>query len=49
MKFVQRKVTTSQSKFTATDCAEVKQQFLDAVVETVEMEEVCPELIMNWG
>ena len=48
MKFVQRKVTTSQSKYTATNFAEVKQQFLDAVVETVEMEEVCPELILNW-
>ena len=48
MKFVQRKVTTSQSKFTANNLAEVKQWFLDAVVETVKMEEVCPELIMNW-
>ena len=48
MKFVQRKVTTSQSKFTPTNFAEVKQQFLDAIVETVEMEEVCPELILNW-
>ena len=48
MKFVQRKVTTSQSKYTVTNFTEVKQQFLDAVVETVEMEEVCPELILNW-
>jgi len=38
----------SQSKLTTTDFAEVKQQFLDAVMETVEMEEVCSELIMNW-
>jgi len=37
MKFVHR----------ASDFAEVKQQFLDAVVETIEMEEVCPELMMN--
>ena len=48
MKFVQRKVTMSQSKYTATNFAEVKQKFLDDVVETVEMEEVCPELILNW-
>ena len=48
MKFVQRKVTTSQSKYTATNFAEVKRKFLDVVVETVEMEEVCPELILNW-
>ena len=48
MKFVQRKVTTLQSKYIATNFAEVKQKFLDDVVETVEMEEVCPELILNW-
>ena len=48
MKYVQRKVTTSQSKYTATNFAEVKQKFLNDVVETVEMEEVCPELILNW-
>ena len=48
MKFVQRKATTSQSKYTATNLVEVKQQFLDAVVQTAEMEEVHPELILNW-
>ena len=48
MKFVQRKVTTLQSKYTATNFAEVKRKFLDDVAETVEMEEVCPELILNW-
>ena len=48
MKFVQRKATTSQSKYTATNFAEVKQQFLDTVVQIVEMEEVRPELILNW-
>ena len=48
MKFVQRKATTSQSKYTVTNFAEVKQQFLDAVVQIVEMEEVRPELILNW-
>lgn len=48
MKFVQRKVTTSKSKYTATNFAEIKQKFLDDVVETVEMEEVYPELILNW-
>ena len=48
MKFVQRKGTSSQSKYNVTNFAEVKRQFLDAVVETVETEEVCPELILNW-
>ena len=48
MKFVQRKVTTSQSKYTATNSAGVKRKFLNDVAETVEMEEVCPELILNW-
>ena len=36
MKFVQRKGASSQSKYNVTNFAEVKRQFLDAVVETVE-------------
>ena len=48
MKFIQRKGTSPQSKYNVTNFSEVKWQFLDAVVETVEMEEVCPELILNW-
>ena len=44
IKFVQRKVTSSQSKYTVTNFAEVKRQFLDAVVETIEMEEACMSL-----
>ena len=48
MKLVQRKVTTLQSKYTATNFAEVKWKFLNDVAETVQMEEVCPELILNW-
>ena len=47
MKFVQRK-GLPQSKYNVTHFAEVKWHFLDAVVVTVEMEEVCPELILNW-
>ena len=39
-------MTTLQSKYIATNL--VKQKFLDDVVETVEMEEVCSELILNW-
>ena len=34
--------------FTVINFAEVKRQFLNAVMETVEMEEVCPKLILNW-
>ena len=37
--------------YNVTNFAEIKRQFLDAVVETVEMEKVlyvCPELILNW-
>ena len=40
----QRKATSSQSKYTVTNFAEVKRQFLDAVVETIEMEEACMSL-----
>ena len=39
-----RKITSSQSKYNVTNFAEVKRQFLDAVVETIEMEEACMSL-----
>ena len=48
MIFVQTKVTSSQSKYNVTNFAEVKWRSLDAAVETVEMEEVCLKLILNW-
>ena len=48
MNFVQRKVTTAKSKYTITDFDCVKREFLEDVVATVEMEEIPPELILNW-
>ena len=48
MKFVQRKVTTAKSKRTNTNFTRLKEQFLQDVVATVEMEEIPPELIPNW-
>ena len=48
MKFVNRKATTSRSKVTNSDFAELKRTFLMDVRNTVEMEEIPPELILNW-
>ena len=48
MKFVQRKATTSKSKYTPENFSAVKKSFLEDVVTTVDMEGIPPELIMNW-
>ena len=48
MKFVRRKATTSKSKYTVANFEEQKKSFLDEVVTTVSMEEISPELLMNW-
>ena len=48
MNFVKRKATTSKSKQTAADFGEMKASFLADVVSTVAMEEIPPELILNW-
>ena len=48
MKFVRRKATTSKSKPTAADFAKAKEKFLDDVVSVVTVEEIPPELILNW-
>ena len=48
MNFVQRKVTTAKSKHAVAEFRELKEQFLAEVVATVEMEEIPPELILNW-
>ena len=48
MNFVKRKATTAKSKHAPEDFARLKQVFLDEVVGVVEMEEVPPELILNW-
>ena len=48
MNFVRRKATTSKSKYKPADFAEVKQRFLSDVVSIVTMEEIPPELVLNW-
>ena len=48
MKYVQRKATTARSKQTVANFAEIKESFLADVVATVTMEEIPPELILNW-
>ena len=45
MNFVQQKCTTSKSKHTAADFAQLRKSFLDEVVQVVTMEEVPAELI----
>ena len=48
MKFVQRKVTTDKSKHVVAEFLEPKEQFPADVIAMVEMEEIPPELILNW-
>ena len=49
MGYVQRKPTTAKRKFTVENFAAKKKGFLDDLVTTVEMEEIPPELILNWN
>ena len=48
MGFVQRKPTTAKSKLNSENFAAQKKAFLEDLVTTVEMEEIPPELILNW-
>ena len=48
MKFVQRKAITARSKHTIANFNELKESFLTDVVTTVTMEEIPPDLILNW-
>lgn len=48
MNFVRRKATTSKSKPTPIEFAAAKKAFLDDVSSVVTMEEIPPELILNW-
>ena len=43
-----RKATTSKGKYSLADFELVKKQFLKDVTETVLMEEIPPELVLNW-
>lgn len=49
MKFVQRKATTAKSKETDANFAELKKSFLADVKATVTMEQIPPDLILNWN
>ena len=48
MKFVRRKATTAKSKLSLESFSELKRQFLNDVVSVVQLEEIPPELILNW-
>ena len=48
MKFGRRKATTAKSKHTLEDFAAVKQAFLDDVAAVATMEDVPPEVVLNW-
>lgn len=48
MKFVQRNAITATSKQINAEFAELKKSFLDDVVVTVTMENIPPELVLNW-
>jgi hypothetical protein len=48
MKFVKRKATTSKSKYTVSNFEDLKRAFLDDVVSIITMEEIKPELVLNW-
>ena len=49
MNCIKRKTTTTKSKYSAVDFAyNSKAQFLVDVVNTVEMEGILVELILNW-
>lgn len=48
MKFERRKVTTAKSKYSNADFTELKKEFLYNVLTTIEMEEIPPELVLNF-
>ena len=48
MNFIQRKVTTAKNKYAIADFDQLKTEFLEDVVATVEMEEIPLELILSW-
>ena len=48
MKFVRRKATTSKSKHMPANLEQLKEGFLNDVVSVVTMEEIPPQLNLNW-
>ena len=48
MNFVQRRATTAKGKFAVENFKEKRKQFLSDLVSIVELEEIPPELVLNW-
>ena len=48
MGYVKRKATTLKGKYSLADFEQVKKQFLKDATETILMEEIPPELVLNW-
>ena len=48
MNFIKRKMTTAKSWYSISDFGRLKEEYLKEVVTMVEMEEIPPELILNW-
>lgn len=48
MKFSRRKATTSKSKISPREFAKIKATFLNEIVTIVTMEDIPPELVLNW-
>ncbi len=48
MNFVNRKATTSKSKMSISDFTQLKRAFLLDVYNTAQMEDIPPEMIINW-
>lgn len=48
MKYVQRKSTTAKSKYTVANFAQKRKEFLQDIYDIVAMEEIPPELVLNW-
>ena len=48
MNYVRRKATTSKHKPTPQNFAELKETFLNDIAAVVGMEEITPELVLNW-
>lgn len=48
MKFVQRKATTSKGKHLPANFADLRSSFLSDVTAIVTMEEIFPDIVLNW-
>ena len=48
MNSVQRKATTAKGKYSLENFAKKKSEFLNDLVTTIQMEDVPPELVLNW-